>query len=128
METVIAEIIKLIQKSPLKKIKGECRFPTHGPDDFPPFDDKKQFEEFFEEGATLGPFILFSFNDQLIGSLEMKKNQVLSWDFGEDAEWNFELSDFDDELPDLIIFIKYTNNWPYIAEFGEFIAMMDPPQ
>ncbi len=112
------KFIKSIKKSPLGFIKGECHLVSHCPDDFPP--EEEMDDDFFKKNP---PIITFSYKDKFIGKIILKKDIVMSCDFSKKENCNICL-DIRENNMILDIFIKCPKDagFPYLGEYGEFIA------
>lgn len=120
METVetITKIITAIQNSPLEFIRGDCRFVNLAPNEYP--EDCINDDDFFNDYQ---PLITFENKSEFLGGIIIKKEMLMEGktNFDNEKGPNMVLS-----LQNCIIFIKCPSGagFPYLEEFGEFIAHM----
>lgn len=109
---------KVIKKSPLGFIKGDCHLVNWGPDDFPLKGEKMDNDDFNNP-----PIITFSYKDKFIGKIILKKDMDLDFDFSEEKGPNLTL-DIRENGMWLMIYIKCPGGgkFPFLEEFGEFLA------
>lgn len=117
MET-FKSFTKVIKKSPLGFIKGECHLTNWGPEDFP-----LKGEKFDDDDFKNPPIITFSYKDKFIGKIILQEDMIMICDFSEGKGPNLIL-DIRKNGIILDIFIKCPNSggFPYLGEFGEFLA------
>jgi hypothetical protein len=115
MEDFILKLSKAIIESPLYKIKGECRFITHVPEEI--FDENFDFDDNDVE-------IKFSFKEDILGQVIPRQENFEAKHEKEDAEYNlaFNFKLMGDKNLFINVFIRFSGKWPYLHEFGEFIA------
>ena len=123
METTLQKFIEEIEASPLGFIRGNCRLVSHLPNEYPliEIDTENDTEKFFEEPHQ--PIISFSYKEKFLGEIKLKFEMIETCDFSDQKGPNLTL-DIREDQKTLVIFIKCPESagFPYLEEFGEFIA------
>jgi hypothetical protein len=124
-QKLMKKLIKAINKSPLGFIKGDCRLVSNCPSEFPTISGNGMNDDddsFFENPKAI---ITFGHQEKFLGEIKLNKEIITRSDFSDEKSSNLDL-DLRDKKNILYIFIKCPEGagFPYLEEFGEFIATL----